>query len=118
MSSEGHSELTRLLNSSKADAPCDVDQLFATVYQELRELADRFFAREPSANTLQPTAHNLAPQATFCGVGDAAGFRRFRPEEILAGRYRILGPLGRGGMGDVYRADELRLGQMLARQVA
>jgi len=56
MSSSQRSEVTGLLHCSKAGDPSAIDQLFAAVYQELRELAGRFFEREPSAHTLQPTA--------------------------------------------------------------
>jgi len=42
------------------------------------------------------------------------GSREFTPGTVVADRYRVVSLLGRGGMGEVYAADDLKLGQRVA----
>ena len=71
-----------------------------------------------SAPTESASTHAAGPWA----VPDPAqphppilgGERPFLPGDVFAGRYRIVALLGQGGMGTVYRADDLKLGQPVA----
>jgi protein kinase-like protein len=70
--------------------------------------ATRTVASLRPATPKSPSSGGRSPSSTSLRES------RFLPGTLLAGRYRIISLIGRGGMGEVYRADDLTLEQPVA----
>jgi predicted Ser/Thr protein kinase len=94
-------------------------QVCGTQKAESIEMCQRCGAKFAVSPTVSISPDDLAQGDRRTAVGPVSAHNaslefNFAPGSMVADRYRVASLLGRGGMGEVYGADDLKLGQHVA----
>ena len=93
---------------------CDDDRsLLAAALNSLARHNELTGDRQPDADAPKATATTLLDRARW-SLSAKVSWDSENTPDVVAGRYRIQGRLGKGGMGLIHRAEDTRLGRTVA----
>ncbi|HYR83361.1 MAG TPA: protein kinase [Terriglobia bacterium] len=97
--------VSRMLHRERADCYRDIEK----VVNDLKPLDKRSDITVPLAASPEFGVTQRQDR-----VSDSPFYSTFSPGRLLAGRFKIIRFLARGGMGEVYEAEDLELGEHIA----
>ena len=119
MTPERWKKIRRVIEAAVSLSPAQREAFLQAAAKEdpdLRGEVDSLLARDRSDSFLQDPAVQASDILRFLQGGTVAPKTKFPPGTRL-GNYAVLSSLGAGGMGEVYKAKDLRLGREVAIKV-